>query len=59
MRKILEISNKIRQESHSHKKITPHSTLNLKTLGLWIFFLCVAQLSRLYSTWDLDSYLDN
>jgi len=41
---------RIRTEPNTHKKMTPPSTQNLKTLGLWVFFLLyVAQLSHSYS----------
>jgi len=41
-----------------YKGITLPLTQNLKTLGLWVFFLYVAQLSHFYQMWDLDSDLN-
>jgi len=40
----------MRTKPNSHKRMTPPSTQNLKTLGLWVFFLiCCSNFSFLFN----------
>jgi len=44
-------------EPNPHKKLTPLSTTNLKTMGLWVLILIWCSTFSLM--WDLDSHLDS
>jgi len=49
---------RMRNEPNLYKKMTPHSTQNLKALSLRVFFLYDVQLFHFYPMWDLDSHLN-
>ena len=64
VRVLRESKGKILKRSHNNEnwvksyKQMRHSIQSLKALGLWVFFLYVAQLFYFYPMWDLDSHLN-